>query len=300
MDEDDSAVYAALPRRCDKTNDEQSLSSSAVHDSAGLYPHIIRRTDELVSSRTSFTFDTDCCIHISLRFPSKGHSKTHNLLHLNCLLTITMRLLPCSSCGPGPKFLIQLILILFYLGFLHWHTVFGDDAQEEENEERGLGLVQETVWKWISSRFLKAFVTSEKGWPNEDEEVDEGFIVQQRWHLRSSSERIAGVAPQQRKERNRRIQLLEEGALQPLDLANFTTAGLRIAPPYTGFSNCFYYPKCANITTNYGTVSRCKNVRVCEVCKGQGSNRTCQYFVVTGNPGKLGARTPFTTNPVVD
>lgn len=196
-----------------------------------------------------------------------------------------------------------MILILLLVGFqYHRYAVLWDDVPQAENEGRGLGVVQETVGQWISSCFLGTFAAraSAKIWMDEDEEDDDDFVVQSRWHLRSSSERKAGVAPQPRKERNRRIQLLEEGALQPLNLVNFTTAGLRIAPPYIGFSNCFYFPKCANITTSYGTVSRCKNVRVCEVCTGEGTDRTCQYFVVTGNPSGLGARTPFTTNPVVD
>ncbi len=39
----------------------------------------------------------------------------------------------------------------------------------------------------------------------------------------------------------RRLQLLAAGALKPFDLPpNFTTAGLRVAPPYGVLSNCFF------------------------------------------------------------
>lgn len=40
-------------------------------------------------------------------------------------------------------------------------------------------------------------------------------------------------------------------------LANFSTAGLRIAPPYGEFSDCYYAPICVTITLEYGLAQRC-------------------------------------------
>jgi hypothetical protein len=209
-----------------------------------------------------------------------------------------MRLLPCASCGPGAQFTVLALLLLLLLGYQHQrYAASWDQAPDEEDDVRGLRVVQETVWQWVSSWFVGAFAgrASDKAWMGEDEDIAEESIKQKpHWYLRGDPGGKSGEVS------GRRLQLLEGAALIPLDRANFTTAGLRIAPPYLGFSNCFFYQQCTNITTNYGLVSRCKNQRVCEVCTGYGTHRTCQFFRITGNPSTLGARTPFTTNPLVD
>jgi hypothetical protein len=179
-----------------------------------------------------------------------------------------------------------------------------DEAPDEEGEVRGLRVVlEETVWQWVSSWFVGAFAgrpsNKNKAWmyksEDDDEEEEESIKHKPRWHLRGDPNGKAGMARQPRK-----LQLLEGAAIRPLDKTNFTTAGLRIAPPYLGLTNCVFFQQCANITTNYGIVSRCKNQRACEVCTGEGTRRKCQFFRITGNPGSLGAQTPFTTNPLVE
>lgn len=212
-----------------------------------------------------------------------------------------MRLFPCSSCGPGAQFTVLLLLLLLLFGYQHQRCAASwDEAPEEEGEVRGLRVVQETVWQWVSSWVVGAFAARarDKAWMDEDKDDEERHDIKQKphWHLRGDPGRKAGATVP----RSRRLQLLEGGALRPLDRANFTTTGLRIAPPYLGFTNCVYFQQCANITTNYGIVSRCKNQRACEVCEGEGTRRTCQFFRITGNPGSLGAQTPFTTNPLVE
>jgi len=211
-----------------------------------------------------------------------------------------MRLLIFSSCGPGAQFAVLLLLLLLLLGYQHHrYAASWDEAPEEEGELRGLRVVQETVWQWVSSWFVGAFAARARGkaWMKDDEDDDEDDLKQKpHWHLREDPDRKAGATVPQ----SRRLQLLGGAALRPLNRANFTTTGLRIAPPYLSFTNCVYFQQCANITTNYGIVSRCKNQRACEVCEGEGTRRTCQFFRITGNPGSLGAQTSFTTNPLVE
>lgn len=218
-----------------------------------------------------------------------------------------MRVLPCA-CGPGTQFTVLLLLLLLLLGYQHHRSAASwDEAPNEEGEVRGLRVVEETLGQWLSSWFLNAISGAgrDKAWMDEDEEEEEAAYddetLKPHWHLRGDpGGKGAATAPRLDRDRKRRLQLLEGGALRPLDRANFTPAGLRIAPPYLGYTNCVFFQQCANITTIYGIVSRCKNQRACEVCTGEGTRRSCKFFRITGNPGSLGAQTALTTNPLVD
>jgi hypothetical protein len=223
----------------------------------------------------------------------------------------------CSTCLRR-LLLLFLLFLLVYQNYVH--NASWDEAPDEEGGLRALQTLKESLNKWFSSLFIiknpsrrytfSAFL-NEEGVEGEVQDKDAsgekgGVILRgegpkhypSRWHLRSQNH--AHLAEWRFQHHPRRLQLLEEGALKPLKAANFTGAGLRRAPPYQGYTNCFFTQQCANITTNYGNVARCKNVRVCEVCRQDGPEVVCGFFVVTGNPGKLTARTPFTTNPLVE
>ena len=215
------------------------------------------------------------------------------------------------------------VLVLILLSLLAWehhrHTQSWDGAPDDSSfdyEERGLHVVEEAVEHWWSS--LWALQQQQLEQKQQKQQYQGSSILQpdqapqegQRRQQEQQRKLLRGADLHQLHSTNtnttgtttsRSLQLLGAAALKPLGDRNFTGAGLRRAPPYLGFSNCFFAQNCANITTEYGKVSRCRNSRVCEVCHtgaGGAGPRVCNFFRVTGNPSGLGAVTNLGTNPI--
>lgn len=211
-----------------------------------------------------------------------------------------------------------------------WDGAPDDEGERGLAEGAGDGLLDPWPWLWHSGTEEAAGLGFQRRQRRRQlRERRSGIVLEEGTHHDGPKPAAAAavvVPPRASTKPWRGLQLLETGALRPFEQpTNFTTAGLRRAPPYAVLSNCFFVyvrgqarlgqgtesvnqikaftplfrprhthnsPQCFNVTTmGYGTVQRCKFGRICEVCRGTPGRQNCRFVRVTGNPSGLGAQT---------
>lgn len=135
--------------------------------------------------------------------------------------------------------LVIALLGLFGYEFARRERSWDGAPEEEAEEERGLDLAHGAgdngwldPWPWL--------------WCSGTEATESGF-TRRPLQLQGRLRGITTATMVEKRHCWRKLQLLEAAGLRPFQQpADFTTAGLRRAPPYLALSNCFFM--CVNLS----------------------------------------------------